>query len=124
MILCLVFGLFYVNKLVKEAVGCVYVHQVCVHLVLEYVDNLFAFAFAHKAMVHMYADQLLVYSFDRQGSNNGAVNTAGKCQQDLFAADLFANCSNLLFYKYLGKFGGGYANHVVRALIGIHAELF
>lgn len=31
----------------------------------------------------MYADQLLVYSFDRQGSNNGAVNTAGKCQQDL-----------------------------------------
>lgn len=75
-------------------------------------------------MVHMYADQLLVYSFDRQGSNNGAVNTAGKCQQDLFAADSFANCSNLLFYKYLGKFGGGYANHVVRALIGIHAELF
>lgn len=59
-----VFGLFYVNKLVKEAVGCVYVHQVCVHLVLEYVDNLFAFAFAHKAMVYMYADQLLGNSFD------------------------------------------------------------
>ena len=49
--LVLSFGFFYVNKLVKEAVGCVYVHQVCVHLVLECVNNLFAFAFAHKAMV-------------------------------------------------------------------------
>lgn len=75
-------------------------------------------------MVCMYADQLLANSFDKQGGNNGAVNTAGKGQQNLFAANPLANCSNLLFYKYLGKFGGGYANHVVRALIGIHAELF
>lgn len=62
--LALGFGLFYVNQLVKEAVGCVCVHQVCVHLILECVNNLFAFAFAYKAMVYMYADQLLANSFD------------------------------------------------------------
>ena len=57
-------------------------------------------------MVYMYADKLLANSLDKQGSNNGAVNTAGKGQQDLFAADLLANCSNLLIYKCLGEFGG------------------
>lgn len=74
--LSLGFGLFYVNKLVQEAVGCVYVYQVCIHLVLEHVNNLLTFAFAHKAMVYMHADKLLANSLDQQCSNNGAVNAA------------------------------------------------
>lgn len=57
-------------------------------------------------MVYMYADKLLANSFDQQCGNNGAVNTAGKGQQNLLAADLLANCSNLLIDECLGEFGG------------------
>ena len=70
----------------------------------------------------MYADQLLANSFDKQGGNNGAVNTAGKGQQNLFAANLLAICLSMNAWASSG--GGGYANHAVRTLIRIHAELF
>ena len=58
--LTLGFGLVHVNQLVQEAVGGVNVNKVGVHLVLENVDDLLAFALAHKAVVHMHADKLLV----------------------------------------------------------------
>lgn len=67
-------------------------------MVLEYVNNLFAFAFAHKAMVYMYADQLLANCLDKQGGNNGAANTAGKCQQTFLlpiCSRIAAICSSI-----------------------------
>ena len=48
-----------VNQLVQEAIGSVNVNKVGIHLVLEDVDDLLAFALAHKAVVHVHADKLL-----------------------------------------------------------------
>ena len=71
----------------------------------------------------MHADELLSDGLDEQRCDDGAVNAAGKGQQDLLVADLLADCGNLLVDEGLGEFGGGDAHHVVGTLVGIHAEL-
>ena len=71
----------------------------------------------------MHADKLLADGLDQQCRDNGAVNAAGKGQQDFLVADLLADCSDLLFDERLGKFGSGDSHHVVGTLVGIHAEL-
>ena len=121
--LALCLGLVNVNQFVQETIGCVYIDQVRVHLVLEHVNDLLAFAFAHQAVVHVHANQLLANGLDQQGGNNGAVNAAGKSQQDLLVANLFTDCGNLFVNERLGKFRGGDAHHVVGALVGIHGDL-
>lgn len=69
----------------------------------------------------MHADELLADGLDKKCRDDGAVDAAGKRQQDLLVAYLLADCINLLGNERLGKLGGGDACHVVRALVGIHA---
>ena len=121
--LALGLGLLDVDELAQEAVGGIHVDQVRVQLVLEHVDDLLAFALAHEAVVHVHADELLADGLDEQRCDDGAVNAAGKGQQDLLVADLLADCGNLLVDEGLGEFGGGDAHHVVGTLVRIHAEL-
>lgn len=116
-------GILDVHELVQEAICGVNVNQVGIHLILEDVDDLLALALAHQAVVNMHANELLADGLDEQGRDNRTVDTTGKSQQDLFVADLLADCSDLLFDERLGKFGSGDTYHVVGTLVGIHAEL-
>lgn len=121
--LALGLGLLDVHELIQEAISSVDIDQVRIHLVLEDVDDLFALALAHQAVVHVHADELLADSFDEQGRNYRTVDAAGKSQQDLLVANLLADCSDLLIDEHLGKFGSGDTHHIVGTLVGIHAEL-
>ena len=119
MILRFGLGLLDVDELAQEAVGGIHVDQVRVQLVFEHVDDLLAFTLAHEAVVHVHADKLLADGLDEQRCDDGAVNAAGKGQQDLLVADLLADCGNLLVDEGLGEFGGGDAHHVVGTLVRI-----
>ncbi len=64
--LALGLGLGDVDELVEEAVGRVHVDQVRIHLVLKDVDDLLALALAHKAVVHVHANELLADGPDEE----------------------------------------------------------
>ena len=71
----------------------------------------------------MHANELLTDGLNKKCRDDGAVDAAGKGQQDLLVAHLLADSVNLLDDEGLGKPGSGDACHVVRALVGIHAGL-
>ena len=64
--LALGLGLGDVDELIEEAVGRVHVDQVRIHLVLKDVDDLLALALAHKAVVHVHANELLADGPDEE----------------------------------------------------------
>ena len=118
--LTLLFGFCNVLEEIEEAICCIYVNEVSIELVLEDFDNLFAFAFTHKTVVYVYANELLTDCFDEKRSNNRRVNAAGKSEQYLFVANLFANSCNLLSDELICKFRGCDTSHRIRSDIGIH----
>ena len=120
------FGLVNAGQQVEEAVGCVDEHEVRVHLVLEHVDDLLRFAFAHESMVHVNAHELLADGLDEQRRHDRGIDAAGKREQHLSIADLGAHGLDGLVDKGVGKFGRRYALHVVGAFVRceIHGRSF
>ncbi len=70
----------------------------------------------------MDTDQLLADSLDQQSCNNGRVNAAGQCQQDLLVANLLADSGDLLSNKCISKLWSGNALHRIGSYIGIHSN--
>ena len=68
----------------------------------------------------MHADQLLTDGFDQQRSDNRAVHTAGKSQQNLFVTNLFPDGFHLLGDKCLGKRGSRNPFHAFGPFVVIH----
>ena len=99
------------RELVKEAIDCVDVHEVGVHLVAEDLDHLLGLALAQKTMVHMHANQLLAHSLDQQRCDHGGIHTAGQRQQHLAILNLLAQRLHLLGNKGLCQLGGCNAFH-------------
>ena len=57
----------------------------------QYLNNLFRFAFAKQAMIHVNTGKLITDCLDEQRSHNGRVNAAGKGQKNFAAAHLVTN---------------------------------
>ena len=106
-----------VNELVEKAVGCIDVDEVCVHLVAEDLDDLFAFALAHESVIDMYAYELFSDCLDEQRGDDGAVDSTGEGEQNLAVADLFAYEFNLFFDELICKFFRCDADHVFGSFI-------
>ena len=106
-----------IGQLVEEAVGGVDVDEICVHLVTEDLDDLFAFTLAHEAVVDMHADKLFADCLDEQSRDNRAVDSAREREQNLAVADLFADEINLFFDELIRKFFRGDADHVFGSFI-------
>ena len=62
----------------------------------EDLHDLLGLSLAEQTVIDVYADQLLTDSLDEQGGNNGRIDAAGQCQQDLPVADLLAERGDLL----------------------------
>ena len=104
----------------EEAVGSVIVDQVCIQLLAENFDNLFALALAHETVVDVHAGELLADGLDKQGSNNGRVNTAGEGQQNLAVTYLSADFLYLFINKCICKFGASDTLHAFGAYVTRH----
>ena len=111
------------RQLIQKAVHCVHVHQVGVHLVAEYFDDLFGLAFAQQAVIDVYAHEVPTDGFDEQGRHDGRIHAARKGQQHFFVADLGADGVYLLGDKGLCESGGGNALHFFGSDVGIHSKL-
>ena len=69
--LALLFRVADACELIKEAVHRIHIDEVRVHLSAEHGDHLLRFALAQKAVVHMYADELLADCPDEQRGDDG-----------------------------------------------------
>lgn len=61
----------------------------------EDLHDLLGLSLAEQTVIDVYADQLLTDSLDEQGGNDGRIDAAGQCQQNLPVADLLAECGDL-----------------------------
>ena len=82
------FRIRHISQFAKEAVYSIYINEVCLHFITEYLNNLFRFAFTKQAMVYVYAGQLIADGTNQECCNNRGVYTTGQCQQDFFVANL------------------------------------
>jgi hypothetical protein len=73
----LLFGISYACNLIKESVNCVYIDQIRIHFIAEYLDDLFRFTLSQESMVYMNTYQLLSDRLDQQCGYNRRVYTAG-----------------------------------------------
>ena len=83
-------------SLFGEAIRGVHVDEICIHLMAEDLHDLLRLSLAEQTVIDVYADQLLTDSLDEQGGNDGRIDAAGQCQQNLPVADLLAECGDLL----------------------------
>ena len=119
--LAFLFGIGDPGELVEETVGRVDVDQVRAELFAEHLDDLFAFALAHQAVVHVHANELLADRTDQERGHHGAVHAAGKRQEHLAGADLLTDEGDLFFDELVCEFFRGDADHVVRAFVAVHS---
>ena len=71
-------------------------HKVQIHFGKDCV-YFFAFVFAHEAVIHVNAYELVGHGFGDERGAHGGVHAARKAEQDFFIAHLFANGFYLLF---------------------------
>ena len=103
---------------VEEPVGRVDIDEVCIHLVAENLDDLLGFAFAHEAVVHVHAHELLADGADEQCGNDGRIDAAGKGQEDLAVAYLLAHGRDCFLDERISQLGRRDALHVVGSFVG------
>ena len=110
------------GELVQETVDRIDIDQICFHLVAEDFDDLFGLAFAEKTVIHMNGDQLLPDGADQERGHDGAVDTAGKGEQNLFITDLLPDGGYLFGDEGFGQFGRCDPLHGIGALVVIHVH--
>ena len=108
----LLFGVGDTCEFVKEAVYCVDIDEVRVHLVAENSDDLLGLAFAKKAVVNVNGNQLLADCLDQKCGYYRGINTSGQCQQYLVIADLRAELFDLLVDECLRESGSRDSFHI------------
>ena len=118
--LALLLGISDSGELIKEAVSCVDIDKVRVHLVAEDLDDLLGLALAQKAVVDVDADELLADGLDEQRCNDGGVNTAGEGEENLLAAYLLAQFSQLFVDKGLRLLRSGDPFHGIGTSVKTH----
>ena len=74
----------YAGKQIEEAVGRVYVYQVCVKVPAENIDDLLALTLAHKSVVDMDAYKLFADGFDEKRGDHRRIHAAGQRQKYFF----------------------------------------
>ena len=47
--------------------------------------------------------ELFSHSFDEECGDDRGVNSSGKCEEDTFVPDLFAECGDLFVYEFPGE---------------------
>ena len=62
--LALCLGIIDTGELIKEAVDSVDIHEVCVHLITENLNDLLGLALAQQTVIHMHAGELLADGLD------------------------------------------------------------
>ena len=100
-------------QLIQETVYCVDIDEICVHLIAEYLDDLFRLALAKKAVVYVNGNQLLADCLDQKRGYYRGINTSGQCQQHLVFTDLRAELFNLLLNECLRKSGSRNSFHII-----------
>ena len=104
-----------VGDKVQEPVRGVHIDEVRIHLIPEHLDHLLALTLAHKAVVHVDADQLFADGLDEQRRHHRGVHAAGEGQQYLLVPHLGADGRYLVRNKGLRQSGG------IDPLPGAHA---
>ena len=61
----LLFGISHAGEFAKEAFGGVDIDEIGVKLIAEDFDNIFGFAFTHKAVVDVNANEIVAYSLEQ-----------------------------------------------------------
>ena len=110
------------RELVKKTIHGVHIDEVRVHLVAEYVDDLFGLALAEKPVVDVDTGELPADGLDEKRRDDGRIDAAGQGEKHLFAADLRLQGGALLFNKRLRQRGGGDAFHGFRTNIAGHGH--
>ena len=109
----LLFGIGDACELVKEAVHCIDINEVCVHLVAENLDDLLGLALAKEAVVDVNGNELLADCLDQKRGYYRGIYASGQCQQHLVVADLRAELCDLLLNKRLRESGSCDSFHVI-----------
>ena len=109
--LALGLGIGNAGEPIEEAVDCVDINEVGVHLIAEHLDDLLGLAFAKQTVIDVDTDELLADRLDQQRRDDGAVNAAGEGEQYLFVADLGTKFRDLLVDKRLSQLRGGDSLH-------------
>ena len=78
------------GKLVQEAVDGVDIDEFGSELVAEHLDDLFGFAFAEQAVVHVHADQVFAYGLDEQCGDYRRINSAREGEEYFTVPNLAA----------------------------------
>ena len=115
-------GLVHPSQQVQEPVRGVHIDEVRIHLIPEHLDHLLALTLAHKAVVHVDADQLFADGLDEQRRHHRGVHAAGEGQQYLLVPHLGADGRYLVRNKGLRQSGGIDPLHVRRTHVVVHND--
>ena len=74
--LALLLRIRHIFQLSKKTLGSVHVDQIRMELVTEHLNHAFRFIFAHQAVVHMHAYQLLPDGPDQKRRHHGRIHAA------------------------------------------------
>ena len=75
--LALLLRFCHTGQLIQEAVDCIHIDQIRVHLVAEYLDDLLRFTLTQQTVIHVDAYKLLPDRANQKRRYNGRIHAAG-----------------------------------------------